>query len=140
MSKFFAKILNFLTKKMLLHNSVWGRHVIIRCAEAGISNLVCCAVLASLIDLVGLSWCVTFLFCSNCKCAFCVDGMFVCTLDILFCQITIFIKVPVSFVLRLRTLWLIDFSLIYQLKGLEHKILWKLWFDKKLHLLRSTYI
>ena len=53
--------------------------MIIRCAEAGISNLVCCAVLASLIDLVGLSWCVTFLFCSNCKCAFCVDGMFVCT-------------------------------------------------------------
>ena len=78
--------------------------MIIRCAEAGISNLVCCAVLASLIDLVGLSWCVTFLFCSNCKCAFCVDGMFVCTLDILFRQITMFITGCVAFAFRLQTL------------------------------------
>ena len=42
-------------------------------------------------------------------------------LDILFCQITMFIKVHVAFVFGLQPLMLIDFSKIYQLKGLEPK-------------------
>ena len=43
------------------------------------------------------------------------------TLDILFRQITMIIEVRVAFVFGLQTLWLIDFSKIYQLKGLEPK-------------------
>ena len=39
-------------------------------------------------------------------------------LDILFCQITTFINVRVAFVNELPTLKLIDFTKIYQLKGL----------------------
>ena len=42
-------------------------------------------------------------------------------LDILFRQITTFIKVRVAFVFGLQTLWLIDFTKIYPLKGLKHK-------------------
>ena len=42
-------------------------------------------------------------------------------LDILFCQITTFIKVRVAFVIELPTLKLIDFTKIYQLKGLKSK-------------------
>ena len=38
-----------------------------------------------------------------------------------FCQITTFIKVCVAFVLGLQTLYLRDFSKIYQLKGLKPK-------------------
>ena len=38
-----------------------------------------------------------------------------------FCQITTFIKVHVAFVFGLQTLWLIDFTKIFQLKGLKHK-------------------
>ena len=44
-----------------------------------------------------------------------------CTLDILFCQITTFIKVHVAIVFGLHALWLIDFSKIYQLKGMKPK-------------------
>ena len=43
------------------------------------------------------------------------------TLDIFFHPITIFIKVYVAFVFGRQTLQLIDFSKIYQLKGLKHK-------------------
>ena len=43
------------------------------------------------------------------------------TLDILFRQITTFIKVCVAFVFGLQTLWLKDISKIYQLKGLKPK-------------------
>ena len=43
------------------------------------------------------------------------------TLDILFRQITMFIKVHVAFVFVLQTLLLMDFSKIYQLKVLEPK-------------------
>ena len=43
------------------------------------------------------------------------------SLDILFFQITTFIKVRVAFVFGLQTLSLIDFSKIYQLNGLEPK-------------------
>ena len=43
------------------------------------------------------------------------------TLDILFRQITMFIKVRVAFVFGLQTLWLLDFTKIYQLKGLKPK-------------------
>ena len=42
-------------------------------------------------------------------------------LDIFFRQITTFIKVHVAFVFGLQTLWLIDFTKIYQLKGLKSK-------------------
>ena len=42
-------------------------------------------------------------------------------IDILFCQITTFIKLRVVFVLGLRTLWLKDFTKFYQLKGLKPK-------------------
>ena len=42
-------------------------------------------------------------------------------LDIIFRQIIMFIKVPVTFVLGLQTLKLIDYSKIYQLKGMEPK-------------------
>ena len=44
-----------------------------------------------------------------------------CTLDILFCQIRMFIKVWVAFVFRLQTLWAIDFTKILQWKGLKPK-------------------
>ena len=42
-------------------------------------------------------------------------------LDILFRQITIFIKVYVAIISRLQALLLIDFTKTYQLKGLEPK-------------------
>ena len=42
-------------------------------------------------------------------------------LDIIFRQITTFIKVCVAFVVWLQTLKLTDFSTIYQLKDLEPK-------------------
>ena len=66
-------------------------------------------------------------------------------LDILFHQITTFIKVCVAFVFGLQILWLIDFTRIYQLKGLEskkqkqHELLWMLWIAKK-HNLAFVYI
>ena len=44
-----------------------------------------------------------------------------CTLDILFRQITTFIKVCVAFVFGLQTLWLIDFTKSYLLNGLKPK-------------------
>ena len=43
------------------------------------------------------------------------------TLDILFCQITIFIQVRVVFVFGLQTFSLIDFTKNFQLKGLKPK-------------------
>ena len=46
---------------------------------------------------------------------------YVCTLDILFCQITTFIKVRTAFVFGLQPLKLIDFTKIFQLKGLKPK-------------------
>ena len=46
---------------------------------------------------------------------------YVCRLDILFHQITTFIKVCVAFVFGLQTLHLIDFSKIFPLKGLKPK-------------------
>ena len=57
-------------------------------------------------------------------------------LDILFCQITTFIKVHVAFVFWLQTLLSLDFTKIFQLKGLKPKkrlyeLLWMLWYDKK---------
>ena len=45
----------------------------------------------------------------------------VSTLDILFCQITTFLKVCVAFFLGLQTLQLKGFSKIHQLKGLKSK-------------------
>ena len=42
-------------------------------------------------------------------------------LDILFGQISTFIKDCVAFIFGLQTFWLIGFSKIYQLKGLEPK-------------------
>ena len=48
--------------------------------------------------------------------------MIVCSsLDILFRQITILIKVHVAFIFGLQTLSLIDLSKIYELKSLEPK-------------------
>ena len=44
-----------------------------------------------------------------------------CTLDIIFRQITTFIKVLVAFVFGLQSLWLIDFGKMFQLKGLKPK-------------------
>ena len=38
-------------------------------------------------------------------------------LDILFRQITLFIKVRVAFIFGLQTIWLIDFTKFYELKG-----------------------
>ena len=50
------------------------------------------------------------------------DGVFdVFSRDIFFRQIATFIKVCVAFDFGLQTLWLIDFSKIYRLKGLEPK-------------------
>ena len=56
-----------------------------------------------------------------------------------FRQITTFIKVRMAFLFGLQTLWLKDFSKIFQLKFLKpkkrpHKLLWMLWFDKKVYL------
>ena len=51
----------------------------------------------------------------------------------------------VAFIFGLQTLWLIDFTRIYQLKGLEskkqkqHELLWMLWIAKK-HNLAFVYI
>ena len=45
----------------------------------------------------------------------------VCSLELLFRQITTFVKVRKPFVVRLQILLLIDFSKIYQWKGLEPK-------------------
>ena len=42
-------------------------------------------------------------------------------MDIFLCQITTFIKVRLAFAFRLQTLWLIDFTKIYWLKGLNPK-------------------
>ena len=47
--------------------------------------------------------------------------IFPCTLDILFCQITTFIKVRVAFGFGLQTLSSIDFTKTFQLKGLKPK-------------------
>ena len=64
-------------------------------------------------------------------------------MDIFLCQITTFIKVRLAFAFRLQTLWLIDFTKIYWLKGLKpknkgpNKLWWTLWFDKNVYL---TYI
>ena len=46
---------------------------------------------------------------------------YVCILEILFRQITTFIKVRVAFAFGLQTLYSKDFSKIYQLKGLKPK-------------------
>ena len=45
----------------------------------------------------------------------------ICTLDILFSQITTFIKVCVAIIFGLQTLRLIDFTKIYRLKNLKPK-------------------
>ena len=49
-------------------------------------------------------------------------GLQVCILDILFRQITTLIKVHVAFVFGLQTLGLIDFTRIFQLKGLKPNV------------------
>ena len=65
-------------------------------------------------------------------------------LDILFRQITTFIKVCMSSVFRLQTLWLIDLPKIYWLKGLESKNKSQmnfydcLWFSEKVYLVKRT--
>ena len=51
------------------------------------------------------------------------------------------LKVRLAFAFRLQTLWLIDFTKIFQLKGLKlqtqrpHELLWMLRFDKKVYLM-----
>ena len=50
-----------------------------------------------------------------------LEGSIYVVLDILFRQITTSIKVRVAYVFGLQTLSSIDFSKIYQLKGLEPK-------------------
>ena len=53
---------------------------------------------------------------------YCTISKYINTLDILFfCQITTFIKVHVAFVFERQTLQSLDFTKIYQLKGLTSK-------------------
>ena len=65
------------------------------------------------------------------------------TIDILFRQITTLIKVHVAFIFGLQTLWLICrffFNLSIKWSGAQKqrpkKLLWTLWFDEKIYLLR----
>ena len=55
-----------------------------------------------------------------------------------FCQVTTFIKVHLAIVFGLHTLWLKDFSKIYQLKGLKSKK--QLPDDEKLYLIYANLI
>ena len=59
------------------------------------------------------------------------------TLDLLFRQITTFIKVRVTFVFGLQTLSLKDFSKIYQLKGLKPKKQGQMNFEENLDLMKK---
>ena len=67
------------------------------------------------------------------------------TLDVLFRQNIMFIKVCVAFVFGLKTLKLIDFTKNLSIKGSlaqnqrPHELLWMLWFDYKEHL-QNIYI
>ena len=63
-----------------------------------------------------------------------------CTLDILFRQITTFIKVHVAFVFQLQTLLLLYFTKIYQLKGMELKNKGHMSFYECCNLTKKVYL
>ena len=64
----------------------------------------------------------------------------VCLLDILFRQITKFIKVCMAFVFGFQTLWLIDYTKSYQFKGLKPKNKGHMNFYECCDLMKKVYL